>query len=326
MERMVLGLLIPSVVSYKLAPYVSLKQKMTEKFLDAHDDGAKESPWYAVLRPQQTDQSQTWETRTTADNTYILIQKSSSLHLDAHDGCCDEQVVLRTAQTDGSQEWVFTHFEGDYYKIQQKSTLRYLDAYELPEYDYRVVTREEQHGEGGQSEATQLWLVQPAMECTIAAKVGGWKNTGKFSNGQQEIRLSQGTESGYTSTITASWGSSVTRSVEAGFELGAFSASASVSKTISSEIAKSQSRTFSTSYSETYVVRFEDAGVVWQWVWDFKDACGASTSFANAFVLTSDVNSRPCCLPGYFSDPNNPRGGCLEGSPRDDSCADSLEV
>ena len=57
-----------------------------------------------------------------------------------------------TFQNNDSQRWLMTDMGGGLVTLMQMNTGRYLDAHEIPELDYRVVTRPRQ-----EFDYTQLW-------------------------------------------------------------------------------------------------------------------------------------------------------------------------
>jgi len=95
----------------------------------------------------------------------------------------------------------------------------------------------------------------------------------------------------------------------AGFMYDGFSLNAMVSHDTARQYTLSHSSTFSTSQMETYVTTLP-AGVVWQFQVEVQDNCGTSTVQMRDFQVTDSAANPPCCLPGYFSDENDPRGNC----------------
>jgi hypothetical protein len=107
---------------------------------------------------------------TTGEYVY-LIHKKTGRYLDAHEigGTYDFNVVTRPLQGDFTQVWyrtpVFVTEYGDtVYEIMQISSGRFLDAHEIPQNDFRAVTRERQFN------TTQYWW----MSNTI---IGGVETT-----------------------------------------------------------------------------------------------------------------------------------------------------
>jgi hypothetical protein len=85
----------------------------------------------------------------------VEIQGGGLLFLDAHETAArDYNVVLRQYQGNFSQRWLLTDLGGGFVTLMQMNTGRYLDAHEIPELDFRVVTRPQQT-----FDSTQLWRV-----------------------------------------------------------------------------------------------------------------------------------------------------------------------
>jgi len=328
---------VPAFEAFDLPPKVHIQQVKTHKFLDAYEDSVENpvNDFRATVRPEQGDSTQIWipehiyEHRFESDYEvlFTLKQKSTGRFLDAYEGHSDYRATTRPRQYEKewyTQMWKFTQVaedpRGKIYTIQQYSKRRYLDAYEDSGHDYQVTTREAQYDDQA---ASQQWLVTPAMACTVSAHPSGnWVNTGRFSNADQTISLEYGTSRSYMSGTEETWGSSVTVAVEAGFE--GFG-SVSVSGTISQSISKSQSTTWTTQTMREDSWTWHEAGTIWQWQWAITDACGTATASANSFVLTNDANSVPCCLPGYFAHASDPRGACVQGSPREPRCQTAVK-
>ena len=96
---------------------------------------------------------------TTGEYVY-LIHKKTGRYLDAHEigGTYDFNVVTRPFQGDFTQVWyripVYAREDGFIaYEIMQISSGRFLDAHEIPQNDFRAVTRERQFN------TTQYWFM-----------------------------------------------------------------------------------------------------------------------------------------------------------------------
>jgi hypothetical protein len=122
-----------------------------------------------------------------------------------------------------------------------------------------------------------------------------------------------GVSHGGSSTRSHSWGDSVTKTAKAGFSFFGFGVSASVSGTTSSAIAEATATTFEMVNITTVTYTFKP-GVVWQFRFDVRDECGNSTVFVNQPTQTSNIPEPPCCLPGYFLNPNKAHGDCVAGA------------
>lgn len=135
------------------------------------------------------------------------------------------------------------------------------------------------------------------------------------SSGKQQVTFTEGVVRSYTVSDTITWGSQVTASVKAGFNLQTVSGEVAVTGQISETLANSYSQAFSMSSTTSFQYAF-DAGVVWQWQWVSHEACGSSTFMGKDLVLTNGAYDAPCCVPGWFQNISNPHGDChptLEG-------------
>lgn len=147
---------------------------------------------------------------------------------------------------------------------------------------------------------------------------GRWIPTTFFDHAGT-ISVAYGTETSTTFTTEEqhSWSNSVETSIKAGFAADIFSGgvSVTVTNTEAQSISQSMSSSLAESTMKTYTYPMPRAGQVWQWQMLIEDTCGLSKSIGyQAAVTTNSRVEFPCCLPGYFKDPSNPRGACLDGS------------
>lgn len=153
-------------------------------------------------------------------------------------------------------------------------------------------------------------MITVISDCTaVAEKEGHWVEVGS-SPGKQEMQFSYGITRSYMVRKTKSWEHSTTISVTAGFSFGGFSASTTISHETSRSFSVTHENTFSMSQTETYTTELP-AGTVWQFQMDVKDNCGTSGVHMKDFQVTRGSPFPPCCLPGFFKDPQNARGDCL---------------
>lgn len=160
----------------------------------------------------------------------------------------------------------------------------------------------------------QYFATQCCSESTDVMKVTGSWTKGAYSSGPQTISYSKGTTISHTTATTATLGSSITASVEAGCEVEGVGEKESISSTISSSLAQMDQNSFSTSLTQGYSTTLP-AGQVWQWVWDSELNRGSAHTLGKALVCTQGAYDRPCCLPGYFANATQPTGACHDGTP-----------
>ena len=57
----------------------------------------------------------------------------------------------------------------------------------------------------------------------------------------------------------------------------------------------------------------------WQWLFTITDDCGEATTLGPGFpIVTTDIETPPCCLPGYFhisAEGVRDNFSCVEGTP-----------
>lgn len=304
---------------FQFPPEVHIQQMSNRRFLDAYENS---NNYLVTTRTQQggdQEATQIWilifkgmDNQQNAE--YTIQQKYTMRYLDAYESGMDNQATTREWQNGhASQIWVLKMDEenpnSDIYTIQQKSTYRYLDAADGGEYE--AVTREAQ---GGDQRATQHWIISPAIPCLVSATpVGRWHQLMSFDEGGQ-LDFTYGTSRGYSSTFSWTWGTEVSVAVEAGFKPFGMGADVTVTGSMSSTLGGSDTKSFQQSYSKTTLFSWSSGGVVWQWIYDVVDACGTSTVFGLHFARTDHADSPPCCLPGFFSVPEETRGTCKPGS------------
>ena len=88
---------------YQLRPY-----EVQEMYVDAYTSG---NDYSVVLRPRQSDLTQTWSIFSDGPNVFRIQQVSSGRYLDAHTpvpGSGTGFAVTRPPQYDGSQQWYIT--------------------------------------------------------------------------------------------------------------------------------------------------------------------------------------------------------------------------
>lgn len=147
---------------------------------------------------------------------------------------------------------------------------------------------------------------------TIYNITGYWNGIGS-SPGPQDITYEYGISHSYEVDNTQAWGNSVTQSVGGGFSFLGFSKQQTVSGTTSSMLSETYSNTFSMAETITYTHHL-DYGYVWQWVWKIEDSSGTSIARTMDISETKGAYEQPCCLPGWFKDPQNPMGECHSGA------------
>jgi hypothetical protein len=152
------------------------------------------------------------------------------------------------------------------------------------------------------------------------------------SSGAQEYELIQGTRHQTTNISSHTWGSTVTKVVQTGFEfLGIGGVSTKVTGTTSHDFGTENEQLFSTDSTTTWTSKF-GPGTVWQWQWTIYSRVGKdlarSSTFTQDSKLTKGRWDPPCCLPGLSrlssstaktpieecvsEDPEDPKGGVYD--------------
>jgi len=133
----------------------TIRQKSTDRYMDAYENGSKHD-FSVVTRAWQNNDTQRWILTPVGKDTYTIQQKSNKRYMDAHEGSHDNSVVTRDWQDNDTQRWILKLLGNSTYTIQQKSNHRYVDAYvKNSKHDYSVVTR------NWQNDDTQRWIIDP---------------------------------------------------------------------------------------------------------------------------------------------------------------------
>jgi len=165
-----------------------------------------------------------------------------------------------------------------------------------------------------------LWLATDWQDCPsptpdckeINDKQGSWVAISSTSV-EAQISVTEGVTRGYEISDTQSWSLSVTESISGGFSANGASGTIGISGTEAVTISHTYSSTFAQSKSTTETMGPFQPGTIWQWQWIVGDVCGTSVIQGHDLVSTQGSYEPPCCLPGYFKDPANPRGECAAG-------------
>lgn len=160
----------------------------------------------------------------------------------------------------------------------------------------------------------QYFATQCCSEHAGVKQVTGQWQAGRYSSGPQTITYSRGTTISHSTSTTATIGSEISTSVEAGCEVLGVGGKATISSKISSSLATMDQDSFTQTKSSSYSTTVP-AGQVWQWIYDSELTRGSATTLGQAIVSTKGTYDPPCCVPGQFADPKNPTGACHEGSP-----------
>jgi hypothetical protein len=154
----------------------------------------------------------------------------------------------------------------------------------------------------------------PTSQCAkVAAATAQWVAIETLGVAK-DVTYTYGVKHSYSTSTTSQWAASASASVTAGFKfLGIGTASATVSGSVSASISKTVNKSITTSVSTSTTYHFLP-GVVWQFQMGFIDDCGQTNVHTLQLVQTLNQASPPCCLPGYFSDPNTAHGACVQGA------------
>lgn len=157
--------------------------------------------------------------------------------------------------------------------------------------------------------------LNPNQRWTIGGKItvrGRWQPLQQIT-GLTEVSEETGTTKSKTSTKSSEWSMSVTRSVEAGFEVEGFSAKASVSATVGRTMVQTEGRYWATDKTSriTQIVEpREGEKYLWQWQMEVSTADVEDVTVkTNDLAKTAGKWQMPKCAPGW----------CLD-SPRCQSC------
>ena len=150
---------------------------------------------------------------------------------------------------------------------------------------------------------------KPPQECTDFSVSGSWINGG-FSSVPWSDELTIGCTFTNSLENSTSWTASASKSMTTGFKTPLVSGSATVTGSLSATFAASYSSQLSARITDTKTWNFP-AGQVWHWEFKITDSCGSSTVRNTDVVVTDSIPLKPCCLPGYFSNPSDPRSSCV---------------
>lgn len=149
-----------------------------------------------------------------------------------------------------------------------------------------------------------IFLCQKPL-CLAESVKGSW--TSKYtisSQGSETWR--HGTSMTHGNSKTEEWSSSVTRTVNTGFELEGISASTEISSTIGHSTSNTYSQEWTTNDEHAFTVTWGPNAVglnAWQFIFAPYDSCGyTEQSKTQQYALTEGAWRPPCCLPGYATD------------------------
>lgn len=181
--------------------------------------------------------------------------------------------------------------------------------------------------EDGKAAVGWALTAMPGGSCGSPSNVRGtWMYVG-YTNGQREFSYTIGTTTADGNERGSEWAREVSATVSSGFSFEGAESSVEVStaysrggsETVSSSIEQSSETSHTTTFPHEV---YPHGGVVWQFDYLTRDACGSAKIKTKDLVITPSRHEYPCCLPGYALKPGQQHGPCGGNSPC--SCSASV--
>lgn len=147
----------------------------------------------------------------------------------------------------------------------------------------------------------------------IKSKLGRWQVLGSQGGGSSwSHQVTTGVSRADTNAESSEWGWKIGLSVTSGFDFFA-KFEVTVSGEVSHQFSTSHSSTFTRSSTTSDTHNFLP-GTAWQFVIDIEELAGKSTIYLNEYANTPGEYAPPCCLPGYWKNPQDATGECAADS------------